>query len=705
MPTNRHLVDNNELVHAPIHLDRGWTAAFGFGKSFVVDEGRVAVITEGGAYVDTLFPGTHALSQYATGRELKAIFVETRELTLTVSTSREFTIARPVPVSINLDVAITYRVSDFRRVACEVKYPVTELYDCIIQAIRSAITYATYDEIRTQGEGIAATALARLKDAQLPTVIGVEVLNVRVIRLQALDTAGDALAGQAFSEYVTVRDWMVDNQITANAQVTWPWLVQHRPEIAQRLIELYGNMAEKMIESGALDTASFLNQPTGSNAPQINPLLDLRQFGLPGPFARPESPVEPRSTPDSDDKPEASETAGDTNANSFTTVAFSAYYPRTVKPDLRYVLIVYAYIPSLAPVIGRDVSRFEDELGGTIPNPKTSLQHLALRHGTKITVVPESDEIVFEPSSMSKRWKGGWIRFEFDFSVQSRLVGEVVLVRVSIQVEGIEHASINNCAIEIVSDKIHAYSSARLSDNSLALAELEHRTSALYNRIFISYSHKDEVVARAYRLSQVARGDDVFLDTESIRSGEDWRAALAKGIMDADIVQLFWSENSAASPNVRDEWDFALKHKCPEDQCRGILRPVYWQKPMPTPPPELAHLNFRFVPFADATKDFFDRMREEVAFLKDFANAQVNSKLTHDAKGIPNAFLIQVTLPLRIKGDLVLYFACATDYPASKPSLDVEVDGDSISYASEILRTWSGQYLIEIVREAKKQFE
>jgi len=394
-------------------LDRGWTAALGFGKSFVVDEGRVAVITEGGAYVEILYPGTHALSQFAPGRELKAIFVETRELTLTVSTSREFTISRPVPVAINLDVAITYRVNDFRRVAVEIKYPVTELYDRVIQAVRSAVTYATYDEIRVQGEGIAATALARLKDAQLPTVIGVEVLNVRVIRLQALDTAGDALAGQAFNEYVTVRDWMVNNQITANSQVTWPWLVQNRPEVAQQLLAMYGSMAEKMIESGALDASAFLNQATGNSAQQgINPLLDLSQFGLPSPVARPDPPIEPRSTADS-----------------------------------------------------------------------TSI-----------------------------------------------------------------------------------------------------------------------ITARK--------------------------------------------------------------------------RP-----------------------------DLMDRMREEVAFLKDFPNAQVNSKLTHDAKGIPNAFLIQVTLPLRMKGDLVLYFACATDYPASKPSLDVEVDGDNISYASEILRTWSGQYLIEIVREAKKQFE
>lgn len=388
---------------------------FGFGKSFVVDEGRVAVITEGGAYVETLFPGTHALSRFTTGRELKAIFVETRELTLTVSTSREFQIARPVPVAIDLDVAVTYRVNDFRRVACEIKYPVTELFDRVILAVRSAVTYATYDEIRVQGEGIAATTLARLKEAQLPKIIGIEVLDVRVIRLRSLDAAGDALAGQAFKEYAEMRNWMVDNQIIANSRVTWPWLVQNRPEVAQQLLQMYGSMVEKMIESGALSVSEFLNQTAGKQAPSINnPLIDLaRVFGLPSPPNQPVSSVE--------------------------------------------------FIPtssSTSPVTARR-----------------------------------------QPDSLS-------------------------------------------------------------------------------------------------------------------------------------------------------------------------------------------------------------RMKEEVNLLKNFPGAQVNSGLIHDDQGIPNGFAIEVKVPLRMGGNLMLYFGCANNYPASKPNVAVEVDDKSIPFDSEILHTWSGQqYLIEIVREAKKLFE
>ncbi|MDQ7027464.1 MAG: toll/interleukin-1 receptor domain-containing protein [Anaerolineae bacterium] len=91
------------------------------------------------------------------------------------------------------------------------------------------------------------------------------------------------------------------------------------------------------------------------------------------------------------------------------------------------------------------------------------------------------------------------------------------------------------------------------------------------------------------------------MDSYSIRSGEHWQAALATAIDESDIFQLFWSENSSTSTNVRHEWDYALKYKCADNHCVGFIRPVYWQQPLPPPPPELGHLNFRFVPFPTTT--------------------------------------------------------------------------------------------------------
>jgi MinD-like ATPase involved in chromosome partitioning or flagellar assembly/DNA-binding NarL/FixJ family response regulator len=285
---------------------------------------------------------------------------------------------------------------------------------------------------------------------------------------------------------------------------------------------------------------------------------------------------------------------------------FSTYYPRLIQPDIQYSFIVYAHTKDILSDIQKDVEKFSAELGGSIPKPKTAKKSATLQFGTPITVVPECDEIDFEPESLTKKWRGHWTRFDFDLIPTPDLVDETLFVRVSIQIEGIEIAHIK-CAIEVVAPETETTSpdvetssiTESVVDNPLAVAKLklQSQTSQMYNKIFVSYSRKDTEVARAYRLAQLAAGHEVFMDTESIHTGEDWQAALAKAIDEADIFQLFWSENSAASENVQHEWDYALKYKCPEDQCRGFIRPAYWKKPMPvSPPPELSHLNFRYVP-------------------------------------------------------------------------------------------------------------
>ncbi|MCS6869952.1 MAG: toll/interleukin-1 receptor domain-containing protein, partial [Anaerolineae bacterium] len=64
----------------------------------------------------------------------------------------------------------------------------------------------------------------------------------------------------------------------------------------------------------------------------------------------------------------------------------------------------------------------------------------------------------------------------------------------------------------------------------------------------------------------------------------------------ATIFQLFWSENSAKSEFCREEWRYALQTpRGRETNGVGFIRPVYWRKPMPTPPEELKHLHFAYV--------------------------------------------------------------------------------------------------------------
>lgn len=61
----------------------------------------------------------------------------------------------------------------------------------------------------------------------------------------------------------------------------------------------------------------------------------------------------------------------------------------------------------------------------------------------------------------------------------------------------------------------------------------------------------------------------------------------------SDVFQLFWSENAARSEYVAREWRHALQ--LPREHPM-FMRPVYWKRPMPSPPRELAGFHFAYDP-------------------------------------------------------------------------------------------------------------
>lgn len=279
MTTNRHLLNNLEIVKPTQLLDKGLPIPFLEGK-YQVDQGWCAVITEGGAFKEILQAGTHFLGRYRMFRDVKATAIDLRIKSLTVSTTREFTIAQPVPVEINLDLSVEYRVSDPRRVATEITTPLTSLFDRIIQAVRGSVVYANVDEIRTQGEGISRATLQRLQAMQLPTILGLEVLNVLTLSIKATDAGNDALAQLQMGEFAKVQDWRVENAILQQTQVTPQWLMINRPELYAQLMAGNQEIIKEMIDKGLLDPAGFLNQ--SANAPANNANQLLSGYGLPG---------------------------------------------------------------------------------------------------------------------------------------------------------------------------------------------------------------------------------------------------------------------------------------------------------------------------------------------------------------------------------------------------------------------------------------
>jgi len=78
-------------------------------------------------------------------------------------------------------------------------------------------------------------------------------------------------------------------------------------------------------------------------------------------------------------------------------------------------------------------------------------------------------------------------------------------------------------------------------------------------RLFISYSRQNSHLVRPIVEIVRATGCEVFYDVDSIAAGKKWKLELSKAISDADVVLVFWSEDSAKSKEVKKEYTQAAE--------------------------------------------------------------------------------------------------------------------------------------------------
>jgi len=77
--------------------------------------------------------------------------------------------------------------------------------------------------------------------------------------------------------------------------------------------------------------------------------------------------------------------------------------------------------------------------------------------------------------------------------------------------------------------------------------------------VFISYAHLDKPLV--LRVVEFLRGGglNVFVDSQSIPYGDDWRDTLSTSIEKCERVMLFWTAAASLSKWVRREWELALE--------------------------------------------------------------------------------------------------------------------------------------------------
>ena len=85
-----------------------------------------------------------------------------------------------------------------------------------------------------------------------------------------------------------------------------------------------------------------------------------------------------------------------------------------------------------------------------------------------------------------------------------------------------------------------------------------------YNKVFISYAHKDEAKVKSFHEGLKLAGIEHFFDRAYLKTGDVFPQVIQDFINSADLFVLFWSENAAQSDYVQKERTQALERAYPQ---------------------------------------------------------------------------------------------------------------------------------------------
>jgi DNA-directed RNA polymerase specialized sigma24 family protein len=257
---------------------------------------------------------------------------------------------------------------------------------------------------------------------------------------------------------------------------------------------------------------------------------------------------------------------------------FTAYYPRSTNPRTWNTILAYMHVADALQLVESDSRRRLSEAGGRIGR-RTTIKRVAIARGAKILVVPHSERFEFNPPQVTFAWHEDFHCAEF----RCRALPET-------SEAGPLHAGVK-IAFYVAPILVAEISLTIGVDKAL---EQSPRTASVtarpYQRVFVSYSHNDSDIANQLEKAYNALGIEYLRDVRMLRSGESWAPALLHRIEESEIFQLLWSKAAKRSVNVQQEWQHALSlHRT------FFIRPVYWDRPIPPPPRELADIHFAYL--------------------------------------------------------------------------------------------------------------
>jgi hypothetical protein len=272
-------------------------------------------------------------------------------------------------------------------------------------------------------------------------------------------------------------------------------------------------------------------------------------------------------------KREMGEALPTSRGDSDERVHFTVYHPQAVSRERTSRLLAYAHIAEAASSIQAHAGAILENLR-EVYKRQSGLATVDIQQGASITVAPYLPNCRFEPRIATFRWLEEWHCVSFALGMERDAPSGNVDGSVDFFVGPVLVASV----------RITVYCSATPAASGLVAVPL---STTPYNSIFVSYSHRDSKIVDGLQQAYRVLGMKYLRDVDELRSGEDWSAALCGFIEKADIFQLCWSRSAKSSAYVEREWRYASALHRP-----FFIRPVYWEKPMPSPPVELKDLHF-----------------------------------------------------------------------------------------------------------------
>jgi hypothetical protein len=285
------------------------------------------------------------------------------------------------------------------------------------------------------------------------------------------------------------------------------------------------------------------------------------------------APIAEAATEPAAEEPAAEEPVGE-------RLSFTAAYPPEIPSEAWQTLVVVLHVPHAQAEVASLLARRAPEIGDDPAQSSTSAS-VPVRRGSTITLVPMVGGVEFNPPRLDVSWhedvQDSMFRMRTSASAGTPLFGAV-----EVQLEGLPIAMVP-VAMRVVP-----------VGSSTAPPQVTQRAGVL-DRIFVSYSRRDTTVVEACANFYRALGVQILMDTHDLRGGQDWRESLHNMINQADLFQLYWSQNSAGSSEVEHEWRYA---RGLTSKGSSFIRPLYWDSPMPEPPAELSTIHFSKVDLA-----------------------------------------------------------------------------------------------------------